>query len=348
MKQSLVFRCVILILLSSTTHCRIARAQQKPYSGEAHITLSTSLTAGQRLTVYIESPKDAENAWIDLNRNGICDAGESYKYTKYKPNQFTLSANEKITIHGEMTYLQLSNNALTLLDLSTVSESLEQLFAPDNQLSSIDLTNLKNLRNLSISNNKLSKIDARNNEKLFMLYASDNEIQSVSLPTSPSTKINRIYLYNNRVSQDAMHDLIQQLPQRAVADKARIYLLDTTSPLEQNQCAPADVPLATLRAWSLYDWHGGENEGRNPYGGSNVGTLPPSGDEDLPLIYITHESIQLSRVAPNSFIELLSSTGISLRATWSNESGIAEIERAGLPQGTYILCGARLVKSLLL
>ena len=336
-------------LLLCTALSGAAQTQAEPYAGDAKIVITTDAAVGDRLKVLIESPAGSENVWIDLNNNGICDEGERYEYIQYRYNSFTISSKEPITLHGEISYLDISSNKLTKLDLTAASKALEKLYAHHNQITELDLAGISNLMLLSLDSNQLTQLDVSSNEKLFMLSATDNALESVTLPSGTSVLINRVYLYNNRLTSETIHKLIERLPQRQVTDKARIYLLDSTSPTEQNKCAPEDVERANQRAWDIYDWLGGENEGRNPYAGSHVATTPIYNSvAHRPHIVITEQYIKLSELAPSTHIELCSMSGIAVATTESDATGYAEISTSLLPQGVYLLHTAEWTERLLL
>lgn len=336
-------------LLLCTALSGAAQTQAKPYDGDAKIVITTDAAVGDRLKILIESPAGAENVWIDLNNNGICDEGERYEYVQYRYNSFTISSKEPITLHGEISYLDISSSKLTKLDLTAASKALVKLYAHHNQITELDLAGMSNLMLLSLDSNQLTQLDVSSNEKLFMLYATDNALESVTLPSGTSALITRVYLYNNRLSSETTHKLIERLPQRQVTNKARIYLLDSTSPTEQNECAPEDVALANQRAWDIYDWLGGENEGRNPYAGSHVATTPIcNGIAHRPHMVVTEQCIKLSELAPSTHIELCSMSGIAVATTESDATGYAEISTSLLPQGVYLLHTADWIERILL
>ena len=326
-----------------------AQTQSEPYAGDAKVVITTNAAVGDELKVLIDSPADAKNVWIDLNNNGVCDPGERYEYVQYRYKLFTISSKEPIAIHGKISYLDISNNKLTKLDLTAASKALTELYAHHNQITELDLAGMSNLKRLSLDSNQLTQLDVSSNEKLIMLAATDNALKSVTLSNAPTALINRIYLYNNRLSSETTHKLIERLPQRQVVDLARIHLLDSTSPTDQNKCAPEDVVLANQRAWNIYDWLGGENEGRNPYAGSHVATTPVYNDAaHRPHIVVTEGRIELTELAPSTHIELCSMTGISVATAESDSSGYAEISTRLLPQGVYLLHSAGWTERLLL
>ncbi len=336
-------------LLLCTALSGAAQTQTAPYDGDAKIVITTDAAVGDRLKILIESPAGAENVWIDLNNNGICDEGERYEYIQYRYNYFTISSKEPITIHGEISYLDISSCKLTKLDLTAASKALVKLYAHHNQITELDLAGMSNLMLLSLDFNQLTQLDVSSNEKLIMLAATDNALESVTLPSGTSALITRVYLYNNRLSSETIHKLIERLPQRQVSNKARIYLLDSTCPTEQNECAPEDVALANQRAWDIYDWLGGENEGRNPYAGSHVATTPiHNGIAHRPHMVVTEQCIKLSELAPSTHIELCSMSGIAVATTESDATGYAEISTSLLPQGVYLLHTADWVERILL
>ena len=123
---------------------------------------------------------------IDLNNNGVCDPGERYEYVQYRYKLFTISSKEPIAIHGEISYLDISNNKLTKLDLTAASKALTELYAHHNQITELDLAGMSNLKRLSLDSNQLTQLDVSSNEKLIMLAATDNALNAGSpVATTP-------------------------------------------------------------------------------------------------------------------------------------------------------------------
>lgn len=322
-------QATFVVRTTTTIQVNFATKQLQPKA-----TFSTSLNEGETLKLYLTSKE--QNAWLDLNGNGKKDDGEEYKYDGYKPTEFKLGKVNTLSLYGNIVYLQLIDSKLSKLDVTLLGQ-LQNLFVGQNDLTELDLTNNTLLHRLSIFENKLTKLDLSNNSKLFMVYASENELGEVILPTNPE-QLNRIYLYNNKLTELQTQAIIDKLPQRNWQDKARVFMLDSQSKSETNICTQAQVNEANKRGWNIYDWQGGNNEGRNPYLGSLVATykLKPELNTRIYALY-SQGIISITGAKAFATVTLLNLQGQKLAETQVNEHGEASLAMLAKQKGTYLV-----------
>ena len=183
----------------------------------SHISITTSRNAGEQITLNIKVSEEAaaQQAWVDLNGNKVCDEGETV--SEYgKALKYTVSS-QVINVYGSIIEFDCSENALTAMDLSGCPSLLE-LYCLNNDLTTLDLSKCgaisildcsfnqltslllpasKSLSALVCSNNKLSKLDLSSSNDLQRLYCTDNLLTELSVKDCPS--LNLLYCSNNRL-----------------------------------------------------------------------------------------------------------------------------------------------------
>jgi len=137
--------------------------------GVARVKFTTSISPGGMISLGINAAKDDQkNVWIDLNDNGKRDPGEdvsvfgqwSDAVKKYVINS------HNITIYGNLTRLACNKNEVTSIDLTALLD-LNRLEINDNKITEIDLSHNSNLRDLVIAgNSNLSSLDVSNLKNL--------------------------------------------------------------------------------------------------------------------------------------------------------------------------------------
>ena len=88
---------------------------------------------------------------------------------------------ETQTITYGLTMINVQNNKLTSLNTANLKK-IKSLYAADNQLTSIDVSGMKDLAWFDVKNNKLTgDLDLTANEKLTNVYVNNNELTSVNV-----------------------------------------------------------------------------------------------------------------------------------------------------------------------
>lgn len=103
-----------------------------------------------------------------------------------------------------LKYLELTDNALTTIDLSN-NLRLQTLWIIGNQLQSVDLSRSVNLAYLYAQNNRIAAIDLSANENLVTVALGYNTLPSIDLSNSPD--LQDLFLeYNRLTSLDLSHN----------------------------------------------------------------------------------------------------------------------------------------------
>ena len=152
---------------------------------EGVITMTTSKTVGEEIFLKIEA-----NGNVTIE--GIKEAPE----TGDKFFVYTLTS-QTITIRGDVTTLDCSNNQLTSLDVSGCT-ALAKLSCSRNQLTSLDVSKNTALTTLWCSDNQLTSLDVSKSPALTQLDCSSNQL--ISLDVSGCTALSGLYCENNRLT----------------------------------------------------------------------------------------------------------------------------------------------------
>jgi Secretion system C-terminal sorting domain len=121
---------------------------------------------------------------IDTNHNGEIEVAEAL--TVYRLS-IGLSGINNLTGLGAFTnlmLLQCGENNLTTIDLSQLIH-LEHLACYQNQLTTLNISALTNLKNLFFFNNQISAIDFSNNPQLEVTYCGNNQLTSLDFSSNP-------------------------------------------------------------------------------------------------------------------------------------------------------------------
>ncbi|MBQ6273367.1 MAG: leucine-rich repeat protein, partial [Oscillospiraceae bacterium] len=116
-------------------------------------------------------------------------------------------------LQEDLWYLDCSDNALTVLDLSGCSAALQNLMCNGNALTALDLSACPGLRTLDCWDNELTGLDLSQNQFLIMADCHDNALTVLFLGHQPYMK--RLYCqHNSLTSLDVMDcpyllDLVQ-------------------------------------------------------------------------------------------------------------------------------------------
>lgn len=184
---------------------------------------------------------DQNQLWIDLNNNGIKDAGEAI--TNLSSTSSLPVASRTIGVHGKVAYFSCADNKLTSLDVSKNS-MLKTLICSVNQLKTLDLSNNFALEGLICSGNQLEALDL-----------------------SKNTNIKSVNLSFNKIAGANMIQFINNLPTRTIENSGIIYLYvldksDHRNPVEYNTTpTEASVNIAKAKKWKLLYMK--DNDNRN-------------------------------------------------------------------------------------
>ena len=189
---------------------------------------STTLLA-QGVITMTASKAVGETVKLRIEANGnvtIEGVKELPQLGKDKKN-YTLTS-QTITIHGDVTKLDYSDNQLTSLDLPK-STVLTELFCFENKLTSLDVS-----KNIALTE----------------LYCSNNQLTSLNV--SRCARLNALYCDSNRINGKAMNKLENSLPNRRRKSSGAILLVDNSpEKRDKNRCSPANVTISEKKNWSV-------------------------------------------------------------------------------------------------
>lgn len=163
----------------------------------------------------------------------------------------------------KMKNLDLSSNKLSGdLDLTSYP-LLEEVYLVTNQLESVDVSGLKNLKVLSLTENNLQKVDVASCENLKELYVASNNLES--LDCSSLAKLETLAVFKNKIKKTAMAKLIEGLndikPSSPYRGKIFNVLLVTSegkkSTQETNEMSDELITLAKGKYWTVNGWKEG-------------------------------------------------------------------------------------------
>ena len=96
------------------------------------------------------------------------------------------------------TYIEVNDLGITTLKGVEYFTSLKDLYARNNNISSVDLSHNTLLENLSLNGNNLSELDVSNNPLLFLLGCADNKL--TKLDVTHLTKLGRLWCEGNQLT----------------------------------------------------------------------------------------------------------------------------------------------------
>ncbi|MGL5787199.1 MAG: leucine-rich repeat domain-containing protein, partial [Bacteroidales bacterium] len=130
--------------------------------------------------------KAAIETITELDVSNPWDAGDDVKIKSLKGIEYFVN----------LTSLDCYNNQLTSLEVSNLT-NLTSLFCRSNQLSSLKLTNLTELLALYCENNQLTSLDVKNLINLTYLYCRSNQLSS--LDVGNLTNLTSLSCYSNQL-----------------------------------------------------------------------------------------------------------------------------------------------------
>ena len=135
---------------------------------EGLITMTTSRTVGGIISLRIDANGD-------ITIEGVKETLQTEDRVVY----YTLTS-QTITIRGDVTELDCSDNQLTSLDVSK-NTFLTDLDCFNNQLTSLDLSQNTALTTLYCFDNQLTSLDVSKHTALTTLYCNENQLTSLDV-----------------------------------------------------------------------------------------------------------------------------------------------------------------------
>ena len=225
---------------------------------EGVITMTTSRTVGGIISLR-----------IDANGDITIEGVKETLQTEDKVVYYTLTS-QTITIRGDVTSFDCSDNQLTSLDVSkntsltdldcfnnqlmsldvSKNTALTTLYCFDNQLTSLNVSRNRALTTLSCGGNQLTSLDVSKNTALEGLYCSENQLTSLNI--SGCARLEDLFCFSNCINGEAMTKLVNSLPNRKGMSSGSLWVVNRSSKKrDKNRCSAADVTTAKKKNWEV-------------------------------------------------------------------------------------------------
>jgi len=185
---------IVAVLLSSNI---LPRDEEEPENFEVNTKQMTMTTAKEgEVTLYLEGTGTWSINWGD----GTPSQTYTTSVPLSLPHTYTDATARTITITGDVTYLNCSEQQITALDVSK-NTALTELGCDNNQLSSLDMSKNTALTDLRCDNNQLYALDV-SNTMLTYLECQSNQFDATGLnelfgTLNGNTGRKEIYIANN-------------------------------------------------------------------------------------------------------------------------------------------------------
>ena len=285
------------------------------------ITFTTAKADGEKITLNMDYTGAAPTL------SGLTGTPESGKWITY-----TLTS-QTVTITGDVTYFTCPNNQLTTLDVSQ-NTALENLWCTDNQLTTLDVSQNIALTGLYCYNNQLTALDVSKNTALTVLDCYNNQL--TALDVSQNTSLIWFSCTGNQIKGEEMTRLVNSLPDRTRKNGGEFIVVQEPD-LEGNICLKSDVAIAKGKNWITKKYNSDieayvayEGEEPIPYAVTltkeGEGTLTATGAADLTAV---PEGIELT-------IEATPAEGYELTALTANGTDILATKKFTVRANTEV------------
>ena len=164
-----------------------------------------------------------------------------------------IDANGDITIEGVKETLQTEDKVVyyTLTSQTiTIRGDVTSFDCSDNQLTSLDVSKNTSLTDLDCFNNQLMSLDVSKNTALEGLYCSENQLTSLNI--SGCARLEDLYCFSNCINGEAMTKLVNSLPNRKGMSSGSLWVVSRFSKKgDKNRCSVADVTTARKKNWEV-------------------------------------------------------------------------------------------------
>ena len=223
----------------SALACVPTLSAQAPTTGPKSV-FTTAAAKGEALTMTLMPypDDDAENFWVDLNGDGVCQPETEQNLDWSKPVTLTVDA-QTVTAYGNLSNFKAENCKLTALDF-TANPKVANLFCRSNQLTTLALGSQPILQGLFCDKNQLTELDLTGCTSLVTLTATKNKIRNILLGETPAVPIGGFTIFENQINATSMGKLVKALPTAPDAP-GLLVLLNVSSTTERNVCTKDQV-----------------------------------------------------------------------------------------------------------
>ena len=163
-----------------------------------------------------------------------------------------------------ITYLDCEDCAITSLPGVNDMTNIEKLYARNNKMTDINITNKSKLTYVRVSGNTLMTYcqvyNCTNLASLILTGCTSLQTlscpigQLTSLDVTGCTAIKHIQCFKNNINSTGMTILVESLPTRSASDKGKLYAVNNTN--EGNSMTAAQITTARNKNWIPYRYNG--------------------------------------------------------------------------------------------
>lgn len=202
-----------------------------------------------------------------------------------------------LTDHEELLFLNCALNKLSRLDLNKSTKLLElicyenkitdieqldectqlsELWCYGNKLTKLDVNGLNNLTKLMCFANELTHLDVSQCLHLQELACFRNNLEELSL--YDNNLLVTLSCFSNNIKGDKMTNLVNGLPDSPEFFHAKLFVISSKDPTEQNVCLKSDVSIAKEKKWIVEDYDL-DNDSYVDYEGSEMALYTPQSSQ---------------------------------------------------------------------
>ncbi|MFC4665127.1 hypothetical protein [Falsiporphyromonas endometrii] len=211
--------------------------------------LKTNLKPGEKLILEMTP---YFNARIEGVEGDFVDGYHEYKVAK-----------NEVTVYGKLKeFISYSGEQISEIDFSK-SNALKSVWLAgstkkENVLKSLSFTDMPRLKTLVLNNNnKLDLLKVENCKRLNNLHFSNCKLSNVKFSNVPVLSF--IECFQNQMKGAIMSDYLNALPDLSDMTKGKIFIINTKSNSEGNECNAEDLKSLRSKNWSVLDFKGGAN-----------------------------------------------------------------------------------------
>ncbi len=151
------------------------------------MSFTTSKAVGETFTIAMNPGVAVTVTWEDGSQESFVSDGSLQTLT-LASQKFTLDADAAVTS------LYVAGNQLKSMDLTSVANSLKKLYCGNNELTTVNLSNFKNLTDVDVQGNQLSMLKVYGPENV---NGSDNQLTVFA--ASQFARVKQLFLADNQL-----------------------------------------------------------------------------------------------------------------------------------------------------
>ena len=154
-----------------------------------------------------------------------------------------------------LRWAHCQSNNLSKLEINGCSSSLVTIFCHKNRLTSLDLSNMPNLKTAYCHDNKLQSLKVNGCPNLQILLCENNQLTSLNVQGCSS--LSSLSCYENQIKDQGMSTLVTSLPLRSATEMGTFAAINTDAD-DGNMITVSQLLTAFNKYWNFYAQVDGE------------------------------------------------------------------------------------------